>query len=294
VGQGAAEPLVFVADPVPVVDVAFKHATVRARVSLGFDRAILLNLAAAERARLRPFPIVGKFRIRNPQIPGGEALIRGNLVGADAAGTGGQRLPTVWIDKDVARAPHEGVVSALAIRADRVIFRQPAAPEGRATYIVPRAGPREAHSNWRVGGETVRVVLDFNTPWSVMNARAAAVLERAGLAVRTGRVGLWSPVPALALPVEELRPAPGATVLGLPLTRPAARITPERARDLDAKAAAGIEGAVEEDEDAIVVTAERERQRGRAWLLIGGDVLGRCATIELDRPGARWVLSCAF
>jgi len=44
-----------------------------------------------------------------------------------------------------------------------------------------------------------------------------------------------------------------------------------------------------------VVTADRERRRGRGpWISVGQDVLKYCSRIELDRPGMRWALTCAF
>lgn len=283
------------AAPTPAVDVALRRATVRARVSLGFQRALLLNLEPARAAGLRMFPLVGKRTFRDPLLPGGQATVRFNLVSADVAGTGRQQLPTVWIDRDVATAPHQGVVSVMAIRADRVIIRQPAAPAAGETYVLARRGEGSPGMRWRAGGETIEAVLDLGTPMSVMNARAAEALVRAGLVRRTGRVALWQPVPALALPVELLAPAPGGSVLGLPLRRPAARISRERAAELDARVAEDITGD-DDEEDTIVVTGRREGQRrGRSpWMLIGSDVLDSCERIELDRPGARWLLSCRF
>jgi len=43
------------------------------------------------------------------------------------------------------------------------------------------------------------------------------------------------------------------------------------------------------------MTAEKEKQGGRRpWMLIGRDVLRYCSTVELDRPGAQWLLTCNF
>lgn len=283
------------ADPIPLTGVKLKHGTVPVRVSLGFDKALLLNLAPAKQLKLKPFPIIGKFKLRNPQIPGGEAIIRGNLVTADVGGTGKQKVPTVWIDKDVVAPPQVGVVSVLAFDADRVRITNPGAPPGGRVYTLARAGKGDAEVKWRLGRDTVRAVFDFTSERTVLNAKAAAVLEREGLVRRTGRVGLWSPVPALSLPVEALRPTAGASMMGLPLMDTNARITRARAKELDARAAAGIVGDTAEDPDAIVVTAEKEKSGGREpWMLIGRDVLRYCSTVELDRPGARWILTCAF
>jgi hypothetical protein len=293
---GAEVPLVeLVADPIPLTTVTMKRGSLPVRVSLGFDKAMVLNLAPAQGLKLKPFPLIGKFKVKNPQIPGGEAIIRGNLVKFDVGGTGRQTVPTVWIDKDVVSPPQAGVVSILAFDADLVRVRVPDAPAGGRVYTLARAGKGDAEVKWKLGGDTVRVVLDFTSQATIMNARAAAILEREGLVRRSGRVGLWSPLPALTLPVELLRPQPGATMMGLPLLEPAARITPARAKELDALAAQGIQGETADDPDAIVVTAEKERQGGRTpWMLIGRDVLRYCSTVELDRPGARWLLTCAF
>lgn len=281
------------ADPVPLTTVAMKHGSLPVRVSLGFDKALVLNLEPARRLKLKPFPLIGKFKVKNPQVPGGEAIIRGNLLNVDTGGTGSQKIPTIWIDKDVVPAPEAGVVSVMAFDAERVRIANPRAPSGGQSHRLARAGGGEAHVKWRVGGETVRVIFDFTSEASVLNAGAAEILAANGLVRRTGRVVLWSPVPALQLPVELLEPAAGARMQGIPLISPAARITRDRARELDARAAAGIAG--DDDEDAIVVTAKSERKEKRApWMLIGRDVLDHCGQVEMDRPGKAWILTCQF
>lgn len=292
----APVPLVeLTADPVPLTTVQMKRGPVDVRVSLGFDKALLLNLAPAQALKLKPFPIIGKFKVKNPQIPGGEATIRGNMLTANVGGTGNQRVPTAWIDKDVVAPPQAGVVSVMAFNADRVRVTNARGPSGGQLYTLPRAGRGDSEVKWKLGRETLHVVFDFTSERTVVNARAAGILEREGLVRRTGRVGLWSPLPALSLPVEALRPTPGAQMMGLPLFDVNARISRARAAELDARAAAGIVGDTAEDPDAIVVTAEKERAGGRQpWMLIGRDVLRFCGTVELDRPGTRWLLTCAF
>ena len=99
----------------------------------------------------------------------------------------------------------------------------------------------------------------------------------------------------MSLPVEKLEPLPGAAMQGLPLFSPAARITRQRAEELDARAAAGIRGDSADDPDAIVVTAKRDREKQRApWMLIGRDVLRYCSRVELDHAGVAWELTCDF
>jgi hypothetical protein len=294
----AAKPVPLVeltADPIPLTRVQLKRGAIDVRVSLGFDKAMLLNLAPAQKLGLKPFPIFGKFKFKNPQIPGGEAIIRGNIVSGDVGGTGKQKLPTVWIDKDVVPPPQAGVVSVMAFDAERVIIRNPSAPTGGRAFVLPRAGRNDSDIKWKLGQDTVRVVFDFTSERTVLNARAAQILEREGLVRRQGRVGLWSPVPALTLPVEQLSPTAGANMMGLPLKEPFARITRDQAKALDARAAAGIQGDSPDDEDAIVVTAKSKEKEGRApWMLIGRDVLRYCSSVVLDRQAATWTLTCAF
>lgn len=294
----AAKPVPLVeltADPIPLSQVQLKRGPVDVRVSLGFDKALLLNLAPAQALGLKPFPLIGKFKWKNPQLPGGEAIIRGNIVSGDVGGTGTQKLPTVWIDKDVVAPPQAGVVSVMAFDAERVVIRNPSAPTGGRALVLPRAGRNDSDIKWKLGKDTVRVVLDFTSERTILNARAAAILEREGLVRRQGRVGLWSPVPALSLPVEQLAPVAGANMMGLPLRQPAARITRDRAKELDARAAAGIEGDSDDDEDAITVTAKSREKQGRApWMLIGRDVLKHCSSVVLDRQAASWTLTCNF
>jgi hypothetical protein len=294
----AAKPVPLVeltADPIPLTRVQLKRGVIDVRVSLGFDKALLLNLAPAQKLGLKPFPLIGKFKWKNPQLPGGEAIIRGNLVTGDVAGTGKQKLPTVWIDKDVVPPPQDGVVSVMAFDAERVRIRNPSGPPGGQPIVLKRAGKGDVEVKWQLGRDTLGAVFDFTSEHTVMNARAAAVLEREGLIRRTGRVSLWSPVPALSLPVEQLRPTAGANMMGIPLIDPQARITRAKAKELDARAAAGITGDTAEDPDAIVVTAEKEKTGGREpWMLIGRDVLRYCSSVVLDRMAATWTLTCAF
>jgi hypothetical protein len=294
----AARPVPLVeltADPIPLTQVQLKRGPVNVRVSLGFDKAMLLNLAPAQALGLKPFPIFGKRKFTNPQIPGGEATVRANLVTANVGGTGNQKLPTVWIDKDVVPPPQAGVVSVMAFDAERVIVRNPSATPGGRAFVLPRAGRNDSDIKWKLGGDRLRVVFDFTSERTILNARAAAILEREGMVRRLGRVGLWSPVPALTLPVEQLAPIAGANMMGLPLQQPFARITREQAQALDARAAAGIEGDTPDDEDAIVVTAKKTEKQGRApWMLIGRDVLRYCSSVVLDRQAATWTLTCNF
>jgi hypothetical protein len=188
----------------------------------------------------------------------------------------------------------------MAFDAERVVIRNAAfvskgGTAGGRAYVLPRAGRNDSDIKWKLGPDTVRVVLDFTSEHSVLNARAAQILEREGLVRRLGRVGLWNPVPALTLPVEQLAPIGGANMMGLPLQQPFARITRDRAKALDARAAAGIEGDTPDDEDAIVVTAKSMEKEGRApWMLIGRDVLRHCSSVVLDRQAATWTLSCNF
>jgi len=279
------------AAPQPMARLRVKQTDLTVRIALGFDKALLLNLPAAERARLKAFPLIGKQTFKSNLMPGGSALIRGNLYDVGIAGLRDTEVPTIWFDKELAD-DSDGVISLLAIPAEHVAVTQASAPRGGLVYGIGRKGRGDAAMLAEVGGEKVHVILDLKSPETLFNGRAAQLLERAGMFKRTGRVGLWRPFPGSALPFERVMPTPGATLLGLPLITPAARVTEARARELDARAKAGTSSA-EQDDDAITVTAQRKKQQP-PWILIGRDVLRYCSRVELDRPGVRWVLTCAF
>ncbi|TRW15039.1 hypothetical protein [Glacieibacterium frigidum] len=275
-------------DAQPRTTATIKGKTLPVRVALGFDNALLLNLGPAQAANLKAFPIIGKQTVRNPLIPGGEAVARGNMYGVGLAGARPQNVPTVWIDKAIA-ADADGIVSALSFDAERVVLQR--AGNGTVTTL-NRKGRGEAAVEANVAGTELSVALDLVSPETVMSATAADALVRAGVLKRGGQVGAWTPFPNVRLPFERLVPAPGARLLGLPLSRPAARISEARAKELDAAARAGTSTA-QDDADTLTVTATK-RRRGTAWVLIGRDVLDRCSRIELDRPGKRWLLTCDF
>ena len=280
-----------VASPQPMARLRVKNTDLTVRIALGFDKALLLNLAPATRAHLKAFPLLGKQTFKSNLMPGGSALIRGNLYDVGIAGLPDTEVPTIWFDKELAD-DSDGVISLLAVPAEHVVVVQPAAPKGGLVYGIGRKGRGDAAMVAVIGGEKVHVILDVRSPETLFNGRAAQLMEKAGLFRRTGRVGLWHPFPGTGLPFERVVPTPGAQVLGLPLISPAARVTEARAKELDAKARAGTSSA-DQDDDAITVTAQRKKQQP-PWVLIGRDVLDYCSRIELDRPGVRWALTCKF
>ena len=280
-----------VAAPQPMARLRVKNTDLTVRVALGFDKALLLNLAPATRAHLKAFPLLGKQTFKSNLMPGGSALIRGNLYDIAIAGLPETQVPTIWFDKELAD-DSDGVISLLAVPAEHVVVVQPAAPKGGLVYGIGRKGKGDAAMIAVIGGEKVHVILDVRSTETLFNGRAAQLIEKAGMFKRTGRVGLWRPFPGSALPFERVIPTPGATILGLPLVAPAARVTEARAKELDARAKAGTSSA-DQDDDAITVTAGRHKTQP-PWVLIGRDVLDYCSRIELDRPGVRWALTCAF
>ena len=292
VSAAARDTVSYTAAPQPYARIEIKHTLLTARLALGVPKLLLLNLAAGERARLKPVPLLGKGTIKTNLLPGGEVVFRANLYGVAASGRNGTTVPTAWLDKAVADDA-DGILSVFALNADHVVIVQPGAPTGGTVYSVPRDARGDATSTVRVGDEKLHVILDLRSPHTIMNGTAARAVEAAGLVKRGGAVGLWEPFPKNVLPYETLLPSPGATLLGLPLIAPTARITEARARELDRAAKAGTSTAAE-DADAIVVTATNKRQHRDAWVIIGRDVMSRCSRIELDRPGSRWLLTCNF
>ncbi len=272
----------------PLTTATIKGKALRVRIALGFDSALLLNAGPAEAAKLKAFPLFGKQEVKNAFIPGGGATARFNLYGVALGGTPKHNVPTVWIDKPIA-ADADGIVSLLAFDAERIVLQRPG---GGQLHELTRKGRSDAAVRATIAGTEVSVGLDLVSTETVMSSSAGDALVRAGVVKRSGKVGLWSPFPGVHLPFERLTPGPNARLLGLPLIRPAVRITEARMKQLDAAAKAGTSTA-EDDADAITVTATKKR-RGMPWILVGRDVLDRCSRIELDRPGKRWLLTCDF
>ncbi len=280
-----------VAAPQPIARLRVKNTDLTVRIALGFDKALLLNLPAATKANLKAFPLIGKQTFTSNLMPGGSALIRGNLYDVAINALPEVSVPTIWFDKALAD-DSDGVISLLALPAQHITVTQPAAPKGGLVYGISRAGKGDAAMLVSIGGEKIHVILDLRSPETLFNGRAAQLLEAAGMFKRTGKVGLWHPFPGSALPFEYVTPTPGAMLLGLPLLSPAARITEAHAKELDARAHAGTSSA-DQDDDAITVTATKKKQQP-PWVLIGRDVLDHCSRIELDRPDVRWALTCNF
>ena len=55
-------------------DIIIKDQPMRARLALGFDAALILNLEPAQRANLKIFPLIGKQTFKDALIPGGRPL----------------------------------------------------------------------------------------------------------------------------------------------------------------------------------------------------------------------------
>ena len=262
-----------------------------ARVALSFDQALVLNLPAAERAGLKAFPLIGKITFKNAFFPGGSATARFNLFDVTPRGLPKRKVPVLWVNKAVA-TDADGVLPVTLMKADQIVFNFGAQAANARQYTITRKDRDSVVMRVRVGDETIDVTFELNSPDTVMNARAAAALANAGLVKRNGTVGMWQIFPEIALPFERMTPAPGATLVGLPIGKPAVRITERQAKELDARAKAGNSTA-DDDDDAITVTASRKKGRD-PWILIGRDVLSKCSRIVFDRPGKTWVLTCAF
>jgi hypothetical protein len=268
-----------------------KKVPMDARVALSFDQALVLNSPAAGRAGLKAFPLFGKRTFKNAFIPGGEATFRFNLLDVTPKGLPRRKLPVVWVDKPVADDA-DGVLSVTGMQADRIVFELGPQAPGAKIYTLTRPDSGEVKMAERIGGEKIDISFELNSPDTVMNARAAAALTKAGLVKRNGQVGFWKPFPGVALPFERMTTRPGAMLVGLPLSGAAVRITEAQAKALDARAKAGT-STEEDDADTITVTADTKKGRD-PWILIGRDMLSKCSRIEFDRPGKAWHLTCAF
>jgi hypothetical protein len=276
----------------PYLPVAVKRATLNIRIGLAFDTAMVLNQPPADRAGLKPFPLLGKRTFKNAMIPGGEATFRFNLATITPQGLPPKKVPTVWVSRPVA-SDADGILTVGALKADRVDIILRETPAGSQTYILKKKGTGETAIKSRIGDEEVDISLELNSPTTVMNARAGEALVAAGLARRANAVSYWRPFPGVALPYQALEPKAGLTIAGLPMRQLGVRVSESQAKLIDA-AAKGTSTA-SDDEDTITVSADRKRRGGRdPWVLIGRDVLDDCSRISFDRAGERWLLTCKF
>lgn len=276
----------------PYLPVTVKNAVLNIRIALSFDTALILNLAPAERAGLKPFPFIGKRTFRNAMIPGGEATFRFNLATITPRGLPSKKVPAVWVSRPIA-SDADGILTVGALKADRVDVILRDTPPGSQTYVLKKKGSGETGIKSRIGDEEVDISLELNSPTTVMNARAGEALIAAGLARRANEVGYWRPFPGVSLPWQKLAPKAGLTIAGLPMRQLGVRVSEAQARAIDA-AAKGTSTETD-DEDTITVSADRKRKRGRdPWILIGRDVLDDCSRISFDRVGERWLLTCKF
>jgi len=275
----------------PHMPLRIKNIDLDVRVALSFDTVLIVNPQPAARAGLKPFPLIGKRTFKSAFVPGGEATFRGNLFGITPRGNNRSTALVIWVDKPIANDA-EGVLATSLIKGDTITFNLGPQAPGALVYTIPRKGGGVMLKT-RIGDEDINIALELNSPDTVMNARAAAALASAGLVRRNGQLGFWQPLAGVSLPFERMTPAPGATLIGLPIGHPAVRITEAQAKKLDALAKAGTSTAIDDD-DTITVTASSKKKGRDPWILIGRDVLGKCSRIVFDRPGKAWVLTCAF
>ena len=277
----------------PYLPVLVKRATLNIRIALSYDQGLVLNPAAVQRAGVKPFPLIGKFSLKNSPLANGKAIIRFNLGSITPQALPERKVPIAWLERPVA-GDAEGILPIGALAADRIEVILRDTPLGSKTLTIPKKGKGEAMIRTRIGDEKVDVSLELNIPKTVMNARAGEALVKAGLVRRANSIGFWRPVPGVALPTQALIPRAGLTIAGLPVGEMGVRVSEAEARAIDA-AAKGT-STDEDDEDTITVSADRnQKKRGRdPWILIGRDVLDQCSRIVFDRPGERWLLTCNF
>lgn len=277
----------------PYLPVLVKNATLNIRIALSYDQGLVLNPAAVQRAGVKPMPLIGKFSLKNTPLANGKTIIRFNLGTITPQALPSRKVPLAWLERAIA-GDADGVLPIGALSADRIEVVLRDTQPGSQTIVIPKKGKGEAMIRTRIGDEPVDVSLELNIPTTVMNARAGEALVKAGLVRRNNSIGYWRPVPGVALPTQGLTPRPGLTIAGLPMRQIGVRVSEAEARAIDAAARGTSTEA--DDEDTITVSADRNRKkRGRdPWILIGRDVLDQCSRIVFDRPGERWLLTCAF
>ena len=138
----AADRFEVVANPQPMARLRVKDTDLNVRIALGFDKALLLNLAPATRAHLKAFPLIGKQPFKSNLMPGGSALIRFNLYDVAIAGLPADERADDLVRQGTGRRQRRGHLAARG--AGRARRRGATAPRRRAGWSMASAAKARA------------------------------------------------------------------------------------------------------------------------------------------------------
>jgi len=288
-----ASDLVLDAESGFIVPVAINGETLRLRVDPAASGFVILNPAAAERARLRP-----EIKPRDTHLPGAYPRLSYARIGPVGLTGRTSRAPLliagrpadlriIWFDRDVIEGA-DGIISIANLPFDRVTLRLAPAREGETAASLQLAFGAEigVYYPYALGERIVPVQFSIWRNDNMSTAAAGALIAsahagawRGDYARQTVNFGIARPVRPMGLrrPLEL-----GGLSVGEFLVRTG---------DYRGGYALPADAA---DPDEIVVTAAGNRQTARLNLTLGRSQLSRCSEISFESATRRLTLHCAF
>lgn len=289
----AASDLVVDAESGFIVRVAINGETLRLRVDPAASGFVILNPAAAERARLRP-----EIKPRNTHLPGAYPRLSYARIGPVGLTGRTSRTPLliagrpadlriIWFDRDVIEGA-DGVISVAGLPFDRVTFRLAPARDGETAASLQLAYEAEIglYYPYAVGERVVPIQFSIWRDDNMSTAAAGALIASAHAGAWRGDYARQTVNFGIARPVRPLGLRRPIELGGLNVSQFLVRTGDYRGGyALPADAA---------DPDEIVVTAAGNRQTVRLNLTLGRSQLSRCSALAFESATRRLTLHCTF
>lgn len=258
-------------------DLMLEGAPMRIRLHPSAPAMPLFAIGAAFRARLKAGMFGGEYRIGPVRMSAPTAVADLQL------GTHRFKRRVAWTREPFAPG-YDGVIGPGSLPEPIVRFalREPRA--GERTVALPLDQPHWgiASGVMMVGTIKVNVRFDPDAPRTVANAAAGVTLATAYRGTVAGAAEMVPIVFGIRRPVRALTLAEPVAIGPLSFTRLGVRV--------------GDGGAVnalrEADADPEEVQVVAKGKPGRAGLLIGADLLGRCSSLVFDKRAKQVRLSC--
>lgn len=289
----AASDLILDASAGFIVPVEINGATLRLRVDPAASGLVVLNPAAAARARLSPeikppnsflpgaFPRQSFARIGPVSLTGSTRRTPVVIAGRPA------ELRLIWFDRD-ALAGVDGIISVANLPFDRVVLRLGPPREGETVLSLQLDYGHEIglYFPYALGERTLPIQFSLWRQDNMSTAAAGALLANShgggwlgDYARRTINFGVDRPVRPMALgrPIDLHGLAVGQFLV--------------RTGDYRGGYALPSDSA---DPDEIVVTATGNYQSARLNLTLGSNQFARCSSLTYEGQSRRLTLSCAY
>jgi hypothetical protein len=261
----------------PAIDAVVAGVPVRLAVTL--DEGVNLSRALADRLPVAWQPGSKEYV--------GRVLIKHREAAGEVTVSGTTAPMTLQTQDAPCCGAHEGAIGVTELPWPTVRIGT-AGADGERLYPSTRAAESGLSIPWRVGHDTIHVVLSLDTPETVATASAAAILSKA-YGGRLGNEVRQLPVAyGISRSVRDMALGQPASLIGFPLTRIAVRIG-DYAGDTvlpqpDLPRA--------ENTGEIVVSHRPPPQFRWAAITVGRDLLDRCAQISVYRDKKQIGLVC--